>query len=460
VTGIVIRIALLLAALFPLAAQEQKLRALLQPSTGMVRLPAGTFTLSEPLEIEAPHDLAVLGSSRGTILRASPRFRGAALLVVRGGQRVAIRNLTFDGNRAALERRQGLPPYDQPFARFTAHNGVLAADVTELQLEDLRLREIAGFAILVNGGRKIRIHRAEIVNSGSRNEAGRNNTTGGILIEEGTADFDIQFCRLRNIRGNGIWTHSLYTSPRSRDGLILSNHFATIGRDAIQAGHAINIRVERNTGTRIGFPAEEVDIENQGIPVAIDTAGNVEASTYAFNEFTEINGKCIDLDGFHHGTVRRNRCVNTKPDYPFGHYGIVFNNTNPDMRSEAVVVAENELEGMRYGGIFVIGTGHTIEKNRMRNLNTAQCPEAHGRKIKTSVTHCYVTLEEPEMLAAGIYLAKGAERPDPARTNIVRDNLIVGFKMKQRCVVAAPGLAIEANTIERNVCLDPSPAAH
>jgi hypothetical protein len=32
--------------------------------------------------------------------------------------------------------------------------------------------------------------------------------------------------------------------------------------------------------------------------------------------------------------------------------------------------------------------------------------------------------------------------------------------MKQRCVVAAPGLAIEANTIERNVCLDPSPAAH
>ena len=58
-----------------------------------------------------------------------------------------------------------------------------------------------------------------------------------------------------------------------------------------------------NTGSHIGYPIEVVDTEGGGTPVAIDTAGNVDKSVYEQNSSSEINGKCIDLDGFHHGDV-------------------------------------------------------------------------------------------------------------------------------------------------------------
>ena len=100
----------------------------------------------------------------------------------------------------------------------------------------------------------------------------------------------------------------------------------------------------RNTGVNIGYPVDIVDIENQGTPVAIDTAGNVDQSEYARNTFEEINGQCIDLDGFHDGTVRDNRCTNRKAaaDYPFGSFGIVMNNTHPDTHSNNI-----EISGQR-----------------------------------------------------------------------------------------------------------------
>ena len=94
--------------------------------------------------------------------------------------------------------------------------------------------------------------------------------------------------------------------------------------------------------------------ENKAIPVAIDTAGNTDRSVYSNNRFTGINGKCIDLDGFHHGEVTGNVCVNQR------NFGIVMNNTNPDMQSEGITIADNTIDGGLYGGIFVIGTGNKL----------------------------------------------------------------------------------------------------
>ena len=147
-------------------------------------------------------------------------------------------------------------------------------------------------------------------------------------------------------------------------GRITGNRFLTIGRDAIQVGHATEVRVDHNTGSRIGYPFNVVDIEGGGMPVAIDTAGNVDKSVYEKNEFNEINGKCIDLDGFHHGDVLANTCTKQTCGrrYPYGHFGIVFNNTNPDMQSEEMRLIGNVIDGTKYGGIFVIGRRHTIEK--------------------------------------------------------------------------------------------------
>ena len=150
----------------------------------------------------------------------------------------------------------------------------------------------------------IRISDVAVEDSGSRSAQGRNNLSGGILIEEGSSDFEVRHSTFRRIAGNALWTHSLRISPRLQDGVFAGNRFDTIGRDAIQVGHATRVRVEDNTGTAIGYPVELVDVEHGGTPVGIDTAGNVDASVYARNRFEEVNGSCIDLDGFHDGSVR------------------------------------------------------------------------------------------------------------------------------------------------------------
>jgi hypothetical protein len=98
---------------------------------------------------------------------------------------------------------------------------------------------------------------------------------------------------------------------------------------------------------------------------------------------------------------------------------------------------ENVIETAKYGGIFVIGTGHVLAGNRLSNLNTAHCG-------------CYYLAGEPDILAAGIYLGKGAERPAPAHGNTVEENDISGFGMDAKCVVSAAGVG--PNVVRRNRC--------
>jgi len=331
-------VALAVAALFLAPPRRHSVR----------QLPAGVIEVHSEIAVDAGSELR--GAPSGTVLHLAADFAGRAAIVVRGDN-VTLRNFTIDGNRAGLETRAGLPASDTSFAKFTRANGVLAERVTGLTIERLRCRNIAGFALLVSRARSVGIRRVTVVDSGSRNSRGRNNSTGGILIEEGTTDFRVTGCDLANIRGNGIWTHSLYTSPRNARGVIAFNRFRQIGRDAIQAGHVTALSVTDNSGSRIGFPFDEVDIENGATPVAIDTAGNVDASSYDGNRFEEIDGKCIDLDGFHDGEVRANQCVNRDgfESYPFGHYGITMNNANPDMRSQNIRLVDNLIDGTLFG---------------------------------------------------------------------------------------------------------------
>lgn len=400
-----------------------------------IRLPAGA------------HDLKIIGDH--TTLRASSDFRGRAVLSCEGCQRVEIRDLMIDGNREALEKPMGLPASNQTFASVFPNNGILFEDADGVSLDHLDLINVTNFAVLVNHSRNVSIEHVTLNNSGSRNAKGRNNTTGGILFEEGVDQFTVADSVFSNIRGNAVWTHSRSGSPRNRNGHITGNQFYDVGRDAIQVGHAVNVQVTRNVGGRIGMDVALVDVEGGGTPVAIDTAGNVEDTSYEDNTFQEINGKCIDLDGFHDGIVRGNKCINRgKPeDYAFGHFGIVFNNANRDMRSQNIVVEGNELDGMKFGGIFVIGTGHRIIGNRLLHINTAHCNE-NARQFGCSA------LGEPDVLDTGIYLGNHAEYPAPARENVIEGNTISGWKMKTRCIQAAPGVKLSDNTIKNNTCTD------
>lgn len=425
------------------------LLALAIPSTGTFRLPSDVTEISSEIRLpDGAHDLTISGGDH-TALRATANFQGRAIFSCHGCRRIHFTNFAIDGNRAALEKPLPLAPADKTFASVFANNGILIEDSDGVSIDHVDFANIANFAALISHSKNVEIDHVSVEDSGSRNAQERNNASGGILLEQGAEQFSVTDSTFRNIRGNAVWTHSYFHSPRNRDGKILRNEFQDIGRDAIQVGHAVAVEVADNHGTRIGFPADLVDVENGGTPVGIDTAGNVEQSTYERNRFEEIDGKCIDLDGFHDGAVRGNTCVNrgAPQDYPFGHFGIVFNNANIEMRSQNIVVEANELDGMKFGGIFVIGTGHKILGNRMHNINTAHCNENRAK------FGCAV-LGEAEVLETGIYLGSHAERPDPASGNLIEGNTISGWKMKTRCIQGAPGVKLADNTIRNNTCTD------
>ena len=397
----------------------------------LIELSAGVITLHEPMRVSG----VLRGNPAGTILQPAPSFRGRALIVCSGEAR--IENLTIDGNRNDGEPRLPIAPWNRDFIGYYGANGLIADGVSGLLVRAVTFRNIVNFAAIVARSRNVVFESVTIEDSGSRNSAGRNNTSGGILLEEGTMNFQVVRSTFRRIRGNAVWTHSRSESPRNGPGLVEGNSFEDIGRDAIQAGHATQIRVVRNTGRRIGYPEAIVDTEGGGVPVAIDTAGNVDESVYEENRFEDLNGKCIDLDGFHHGVVRGNHCTGMT------NFAVVFNNTNPEMQSTKVTVENNVFENMRYGGIFVVGHDNTIRDNKLLRVNTAGCNNA---------PNCIFDVNQPDLLRSGIYLGHRAERPANARGNHVTGNLITGRGMSRHCVVTSPEVQRDRQIIKGNTC--------
>ncbi len=420
-----------------------------------IELPRGEVVVAEPLEIPAgARGLEMRGHPDGTVLTASPQFRGRAVIWAAGAKNLILRDFTIQGSRGSAHQTVYLPPSNVAFADFYTHNGILIERAAGVRIDGVVMREVAGFAILVSASRGVEIRSARVEDSGWLDAKGRNNTSGGILIEEGTASFEVRDSTLRRIRGNAIWTHSNYDSPRNRQGVIAGNLIEQVARDAVQVGHATGVRVSNNTVRRVGYPVAEVDLEGQGIPVGLDTAGNVDRSAFLDNRLEDVNGQCIDLDGFHHGEVLRNRCVNRKPitDYPLAHAAIVFGNSHPDVQPSGVTVADNYIEGAGYGGVFLVGSGNRIVRNRLLNLNRNGCTG------EAAPARCAYALDQPGLLRSGVYLAGAAARPSKTAGNVIEGNVITGFGMGRWCIDAAPGVELTANAIGRNDCRE-TPAA-
>ena len=443
-----------LAAFFALAVATScsstpagKVQSLLNQATGVVHLPLGVIPVGAELKLPPfAHDLTIIGSD--TTLKADIGFRGRAILSGYQARNIRITGVSFDGNRENLAQPLEMAPPENAFRIYYANNGVLFDQSTGIEISDSHFSNIVNFAILVSRSSSIHVTDSSVENSGSFDPRGRNNTTGGILIEEGSSDFSVRNCAFHDIRGNALWTHALYTSPRLSNGVFEGNHFDTVGRDAIEVAHASFVRVEQNTGVNIGYPPSLVDIEHGGTPVALDTAGNVDHSSYLRNHFSEIDGKCIDLDGFHDGVVRENECINRGPvdHYPYGHFGIVMNDSNPDMRSVNIEISGNVIDGTKFGGLLVMGADHRIIGNTFVHLDLAGCNENAAK------FGCIYKKDEPEMLESGIYLSRGVARLEETRGNVIRNNTISGHRMASHCIAAGPGVSLSANSIAGNQC--------
>ncbi len=427
--------------------------AAIESGAKSIELPFGETMVPKEIVIPAGSGgVELRGHPQGSTLRASSGFRGRAVILAESASGLVLNQFRVAGSRSTARQTVYLPPSDVSFAQFFTHNGLLIDGCTGVRIEGVSLDQIAGFAILVSRSSDVTIQGVMVEDSGSLDAKGRNNTSGGILLEEGTSRFAVRDSTLRRIRGNAIWTHSNYHSPRNGPGVISGNTIDEVARDAIQIGHATGLQAVNNTARRVGFPATEVDLEGQGIPVGLDAAGNVDKSAYLDNRLEDVNGQCIDLDGFHDGEVLRNTCVNRKPigEYPFAHAAIVFGNTHPEVQPTNITVADNLVDGAGYGGVFLIGSGNRVINNRLLNLNRNGCTGA------PTPARCAYALDQPGLLRSGIYLGNGAARPSSTTGNLIEGNEITGFGMGRWCIEAAPGEELSANRIGSNSCRETS----
>ena len=414
---------------------------------GTIELRAGDTLLDAPLVVKS--NTVLRGHPRGSRLVMKPGFKGAAAVLVEATAGVTLSGFEIVGDRTELRSAWHLPTGEKAFADYYPANGILIRHSSRVTVRDVGISRIRTFAVLINGSSRVVVDGVRIRESGTLNPSGRNNTTGGILFEEGVADFEVRGSTISHITGNAIWTHSYARSPRQKNGLVQGNTVTSVGRDAIQIGHASQVQVIGNQGREIGFPSEWVDVENHGVGVALDTAGNVDHSAYSDNHFTDVNGQCIDLDGFHDGSVTGNSCVNKRPlaDYPASHYGIVFGNNDPAATSSGIVVRNNEVEGFGYGAAFVVGSGNTLENNRFIEVNRARC----GSEPMTARCN-YAVAEQPDLLRSGVYLSANGGRSTETKSNVIRGNTITGFGMERHCIAAGPGVQLAANTVAGNTC--------
>jgi hypothetical protein len=428
---------------------ESDVRNALLRGNGVVRLPPGVLEIRQPLVLpEHTSNLEIIGT-KDSVLRAAKDFGGKALIQMRVAERVTIRDFAIDGNRSEIGRPIEMPSPGIPFAAHFQNNGILVEEGETITIRNVKFEAIDGFAVLVNHSKQVNVSNIQVNDSGSRNGRGRNNSSGGVLFEGGTEDFEVSNSTFRNVLGTAVWTHSNSLDIRNFTGRILGNTFEWIGRDAIHISHMNRVRVEKNSGKQIGYPVNVVDVEGKATPVAIDTSGDVDEAIYANNRFEEINGKCIDLDGFHDGEVTGNVCINKgKPDeYPQGHFALVMNNTNPNMRSQNILIRNNVFDGTQFGGIFIIGTGHTVTGNKLTRINLAHCDGG------TDAFGCdYLAKSQPLLLRTGIYLALQAERTDPATGNRIEGNEISGFEMATQCINFAKEVVASNNVVRNNRC--------
>lgn len=414
-------------------------------------LPAGDVHLSRPLDLRGEaRNLIVRGSATGTTLVMDAGFHGPAAILIAHGDNVTLTGFSIRGDRAALRSAWYLPLAEAAFADSYTGNGILVRQSRGVIIRNVTISLVRAFPILVNASAGVTIDSAAISDSGTLNSSGRNNTTGGVLFEEGVKGFEVAHSTIRRITGNAIWTHSYARSPRNAEGSIHDNEISRVGRDAIQIGHATGVTVVRNHGAELGFPVEIVDLEHHGNAVALDTSGNVDRTFYRDNHFSDVNGECLNLDGFHDGEVTGNSCINEKQleAYPALHYAVIFGNNDPGMNSSGIVLRGNTMRGFAYGAVFLIGSGNRIENNRFTRINLAHCGSMPVSP------RCNYALDQPDLLRSGIYLSDNGGRPTRTVNNVIEGNRIEGFGLRQNCIRASKKVDLGANRLRMNTCSD------
>jgi hypothetical protein len=295
---------------------------------GVVRLGAGTWEIRHPVVIPASkRNLRIAGG--GAVLE---RVAPVAEVLDIASEGVTIESLIIDGNQAGTTKLvfAARDPMDPLLAAGSSIR--IEPGAKRITLRGVEIRSTQGYAVLIDARAAdvegVTIDRCTIRDSvqytdvstpaekADASESGYGSWGGGIHFQAGTAahvkGLSIVNSRFQDIYGHAIWGHSNFVENLSEDVRVIGNTFRDIGLDAVQFGCVRNGLVERNAISRIGYikgaPKYRLANGDSYCGVGIDTAGWSSGCRYRGNTMLNVNGPCIDLDGFSDGEVSNNTC--------------------------------------------------------------------------------------------------------------------------------------------------------
>ncbi len=427
---------------------QEKFLLALSEGKGTVPLPGGVLELERPIVLGPTSIGLTIQGKPGDVMRAKKGVELRAFFICRECKKFTLTGFTIEGDADMRARPAEAPPADTELRQYFSGNAIVIEGGQGVVVKNMKIKDLSGFAVLTSFDKNTTVEGNEITDSGTRNGKGYNTGAGGVAFTEGSDGFVVRDNTFKRIFGNGVWIHSLARTDRSQNGLIEANRFENISHDVVLISRGYKITVRKNFAKMIGIPADSVNADLR-LPAAIGTEGKVDSSVIVDNQFEEVNGRCFDLDGFHDSEVARNSCRNRgqATDYPNGGFGLMLDNTSTEIHSQQVSIHDNVIEGMRQGGIYVIGSGHRIVNNKLLRLNLLGCSAA------TRDLPCLPNADEPLIARSGIYLGLRGARPDPSDSVLVEQNEITGSGMGSgNCVTYAPQVQAASNTVRANDC--------
>jgi len=191
-------------------------------------------------------------------------------------------------------------------------------------------------------------------------------------------------CTFKNITGNCVWSYTYTTANLHQNFSVFGSLFSDVGRDGTEMGDVQNFTVNNNYYYRIGYVAGSPAYYPGQNAVAIDTSGYCQNGKYSGNAMLNVNGECIDLDGFTSGEVSNNSMMiswNTDPLYvtdQIANYGY-----SPGAAQNITTGIQTNATYDPRGGQRVTIIGNTVQNmgNMAVNLFNAQNDLVTGNSI-------------------------------------------------------------------------------
>jgi hypothetical protein len=376
---------------------------------GVVRLGAGTWEIAHPVVIPASRrNLRIVGA--GAVLK---RVAAVAEVLDIASEGVTLESLTIDGNQAGTTKLvfTARDPMDSLLAAGSSVR--IEPGSKRITLRGVEIRRTQGYAVLIDARAAdvedvaidscfIRdsvqyTHVGTPAEKADTRETGYGSWGGGIHFQAGASahvkGLSVVKSRFENIYGHAIWGHSNFVENLSEDVRVTGNTFRDIGLDAVQFGCVRNGLVEDNEMSRIGYiagvPKYRLANGDSYCGAGIDTAGWTTGCKYRRNTMLNVNGPCIDLDGFSGGEVSNNTCeVSLKGDplyakdrvAEFGpkgwnhswSKGINASNTWSPKGAERVLIVGNTIRNMGVSAIVLNNAREfTVERNTIYHPSSA-----------------------------------------------------------------------------------------